>query len=349
MAENLRKPYSFSFFTALWISLISTIGLAVLEWIFFEINWVSLLIFAGFVFFFAFLIAQARTELLVYKRIKQLYKDISFLEGSTLSEDQVTTDIKALTRDVERFAETKKLEIEALKIRENYRREFLGNISHELKTPLFTIQGYILTLLDGAMEDKDKFENYLLRTEKSVERLIYIVQDLEMITRLEAGELTLDSKNFNLVSVIHAVFELLEMKASEKKISLTYDEVKKSPVWVRGDKERIQQVVTNLVANSIKYGKHKGTTEIRIEELTSEKYMVRITDNGEGFKKEDIPRIFERFYRVDKSGSREEGGSGLGLSIVKHILEAHNEKIYVESDYGTGSEFSFTISKGKKA
>ena len=219
-------------------------------------------------------------------------------------------------------------------------------MSHELKTPLFTVQGYLLTLLDGAMDDKNIRKKYLQRAEKGVERLIYIVKDLDMITKLETGDLNLELTEFNIVEVIQNVFELLEMRASKKNISLTFDALYK-PVKVIADQEKIQQVVTNLVMNSIKYGKQGGTTEVSIEDLVNNKVIVRITDNGEGIEKQHIPRLFERFYRVDKSGARSEGGSGLGLAIVKHIIEGHKEKIYVESQYGIGSEFSFTLEKTK--
>ena len=252
-----------------------------------------------------------------------------------------------LTREVKKFATDKKVEIEMLKMREEYRREFLGNVSHELKTPLFTVQGYLSTLLDGAMKDKDLRKKYLDRAEKGVERLIYIVQDLDMISKLEMGDLNLDLSEFNIVKVLQNVFDLLEMKATEKDIILMFDRKYNKPINVIGDKEKIQQVLTNLIVNSIKYGRDKGTTEVSIEDLTDDKILVRINDNGEGIEKQNISRIFERFYRVDKSGARSEGGSGLGLAIVKHIIEAHNEKIYVESQFGIGSEFSFTLEKQK--
>ena len=224
----------------------------------------------------------------------------------------------------------------------------MGNVSHELKTPLFTVQGYILTLLDGAMEDKALRKKYLQRAGKGVERLIYIVKDLDMITKLEAGDLHLNLEDFDIVELIKNVFDLLEMKAAKKNITLTFDMNYETPVMVYGDKEKIQQVLTNLIVNSIKYGKNDGTTEVSVENLIKNKVIVRVTDNGEGIEKQNIPRIFERFFRVDKSGSRKEGGSGLGLSIVKHIIEAHNEKIYVESVFGIGSEFSFTLEKSKQ-
>ena len=201
--------------------------------------------------------------------------------------------------------------------------------------------------MEGEIEDKRIREKYLERAEKGVERLIYIVKDLDMITKLEVGDLSLNIEIFDIVELIKNVFDLLEMKAAKKKISLIFDLEYKEPILVKADKERIQQVLTNLIVNSIKYGREKGTTEVSIENLIKNKVIVRVTDNGEGITKANLPRLFERFFRVDKSGSRKEGGSGLGLSIVKHIIEAHDEKIYVESELGVGSEFSFTLEKAK--
>jgi two-component system phosphate regulon sensor histidine kinase PhoR len=252
-----------------------------------------------------------------------------------------------LTREVKKFATDKKLEIEMLKVREEYRKEFLGNVSHELKTPLFTVQGYISTLLDGAMNDKKIRKKYLERAEKGVERLIYIVQDLDMIAKLEMGDLNIEIVSFDIVNLVQNVFDLLEMEASKKDILLLFDMKYNKPIMVLGDREKIEQVVINLIVNSIKYGKEKGSTEVSIENLTDDKIIVRINDNGEGIEKKNIPRLFERFFRVDKSGARSEGGSGLGLAIVKHIIEVHEEKIYVESEFGVGSEFSFTLKKAK--
>ena len=260
----------------------------------------------------------------------------------------ITTDMRTLTDEIEKFAKDKKIEIDTLKIREEYRKDFLGNVSHELKTPLFTVQGYILTLLDGAMDDKNLRKKYLQRANKGVERLIYIVKDLDLITKLEVGDLNLKLEDFDILELVRNVFELLEMKAAKKNITLTFDMDYKNPIYVKADKEKIQQVITNLVVNSIKYGQQNGTTEVSIENLIKNKVIIRVTDNGEGISKQHLARIFERFYRVDKSGSRAEGGSGLGLAIVKHIIEAHNEKIYVESVLDIGSEFSFTLEKATK-
>ncbi|NNE77640.1 MAG: two-component sensor histidine kinase [Pricia sp.] len=256
--------------------------------------------------------------------------------------------MKTLTEEIEKFAKDKKVEIDTLKIREEYRKDFLGNVSHELKTPLFTVQGYIETLLDGAINDKNVRKKYLQRANKGVDRLIYIVKDLDFISKLEAGDLNLKKDTFNIIELIQNVFDLLEMRTEKKKIILTFDMEYENPIYVYADKEKIQQVITNLIINSIKYGHNEGTTEVSVENLIKNKVIVRVTDNGEGIPKQHIPRLFERFYRVDKSGSRSEGGSGLGLAIVKHIIEAHNEKIYVESEIGVGSEFSFTLEKATK-
>jgi len=347
MSQNFKRSYRFALRTALYISVFLTILLG--GFMYFGLNsiWISLLIFAALCYLFTFLIIQYRVERFIYRRIKKVYDNVSLLDSKTLSPTQITTDMSSLTREVKKFAEDKKLEIETLKVREVYRKEFMGNVSHELKTPLFTVQGYILTLLDGAHKDKAIRKKYLARANKGVERLIYIVKDLDMITKLETGDLHLRYETFDIVELIQASFDLLEMKAAKKEITLTFDTDYEDPIYVRADKERIQQVLTNLIVNSIKYGKKGGTTEISIENLIKNKVIVRVTDNGEGIEYENIPRLFERFYRVDKSGSRKEGGSGLGLSIVKHILEAHDEKIYVESVFGVGSEFSFTMEKSK--
>ncbi|WP_340064482.1 sensor histidine kinase [Ascidiimonas aurantiaca] len=348
MARKLKKSYRFALRSSLVTSVLSTLMISLLLYIFGQFHITIIAIYATFSFTLSFFILQYRVERFIYKRVKKIYDDVSLLESTTFHNQPITTDMASLTREIEKFAKDKKLEIETLKVRELYRKEFMGNVSHELKTPLFTVQGYILTLLDGAMEDKAMRKKYLQRASKGVERLIYIVKDLDMITKLEAGDLHLNFEDFNIVELIKNVFDLLEMKAAKKNITLTFDMNYGSPVMVYGDKEKIQQVLTNLIVNSIKYGKNDGTTEVSVENLIKNKVIVRVTDNGEGIEKQNIPRIFERFFRVDKSGSRKEGGSGLGLSIVKHIIEAHNEKIYVESVYGIGSEFSFTLEKTKK-
>ncbi|WP_339835014.1 ATP-binding protein [uncultured Flavobacterium sp.] len=347
MKFNFKKSYKFATISSIYISLFLFILLLLLQFIIIEISFINIFIIVVSTFVFSFFALQYRVEKFIYQRVKKIYDDVSLLETSSFRNQPITTDMATLTREVQKFAKDKKLEIETLKIREEYRREFLGNVSHELKTPLFTVQGYLLTLLDGAMDDKNIRKKYLQRAEKGVERLIYIVKDLDMITKLETGDINLELSEFNIVEVIQNVFDLLEMRASKKNITLTFDTNYNSKILVFADQEKIQQVVTNLVMNSIKYGKENGTTEVSIEDLVNNKIIVRITDNGEGIEKKHISRLFERFYRVDKSGARSEGGSGLGLAIVKHIVEGHDEKIYIESEYGVGSEFSFTLEKIK--
>ena len=244
--------------------------------------------------------------------------------------------------------EERRSEINILKDQENYRREFLGNISHELKTPLFTIQGYILTLVDGgALKDKKVREKYLRRAAKGVDRIISIVKDLDLITQFESGIKTVDRSEFNIFDLVDNVFDLLEFESEKNNISLKLENNNNSLIYVNADLERILQVLTNLIVNSIKYGSDNGYTKVIVEDFNKEKVIVRIIDNGEGIEEEHIPRLFERFYRIDKNRSRKKGGSGLGLSIVKHIIEAHNEQIFVKSEIGAGTEFSFTLSKPK--
>jgi two-component system phosphate regulon sensor histidine kinase PhoR len=244
--------------------------------------------------------------------------------------------------------EERRSEINILKDQENYRREFLGNISHELKTPLFTIQGYILTLVDGgALKDKKVREKYLRRAAKGVDRIISIVKDLDLITQFESGIKTVDRSEFNIFVLVDNVFDLLEFESEKNNISLKLENKNNSLIYVNADQERILQVLTNLIVNSIKYGSDNGYTKVIVEDFNKEKVIVRIIDNGEGIEEEHIPRLFERFYRIDKNRSRKKGGSGLGLSIVKHIIEAHNEQIFVKSIIGEGTEFSFTLSKPK--
>ena len=244
--------------------------------------------------------------------------------------------------------EERRSEINTLKDQENYRREFLGNISHELKTPLFTIQGYILTLVEGgALKDKKVREKYLRRAAKGVDRIISIVKDLDLITQFESGIKTVDRSEFNIYELIVNVFDLLEFESEKNNISLKLENINNPLIYVNADQERILQVLTNLIVNSIKYGSNHGYTEVKVEDYNKEKVIVRVIDNGEGIEQEHLPRLFERFYRIDKNRSRKKGGSGLGLSIVKHIIEAHQEEIFVESTIGEGTEFSFTLQKPK--
>lgn len=347
MSIRFKKSYNLALKAALFITFFLVV-IALIFYAFYEqTTWWIYAIYASFTFISSFFIVQYQMDRFIYRRVKKIYDNVSLLDSSVLGNGSVATDMETLTKEVQKFAQYKKIEIDSLKEREEYRREFLGTISHELKTPLFTIESYLSTLLEGAINDKKVRVKYLQRAEKGVERLIYIVKDLDMISKLETGNLHLNYTEFNLVEAVKVAFELLEFRAEKKEISLIFDLNYDEPILVYADRDRVVQVVSNLVENSIKYGKNNGTTEVSIEDLKNDTIIVRITDNGEGIKSEFIPRLFERFFRIDKSGSRTIGGSGLGLSIVKHIVEAHHEHIYVESQYGYGSEFSFTIKKAE--
>jgi len=347
MSINFKKSYKFALNSSSLITLIITLLMSVFLLYKGEFVLLDLCLFALLCFVVVFYVVQLRLETFIYKRVKKIYDDLKLLESSSFSKSQITTDMATLTQEIDKYAKNKKMEIETLKVREQYRKEFIGNVSHELKTPLFTVQGYISTLIEGAFKDEKLLQKYLDRADKGVERLTYILNDLDMITKLETGDLILIKETFDVIKLINHVFDQLEIKASKKDITLMFDREYTEPIMVKGDKQRLQQVVSNLIVNSIKYGNTQGTTEISIENLIKNKVIIRVTDNGEGIEQEHLPRLFERFYRVDKSGSRKEGGSGLGLAIVKHIIEAHTEQIYIESQFGVGSEFSFTLEKAK--
>jgi len=347
---KIKKTYAFAFWTSLYLTIFSIILYYIIDFLLLKtpLNLKFLVLFFVIFFISVFVVIQYRLEKFIYQRIKKIYNEVSILDASDVNKTPITSDMDSLSRDVEKFAENKQAQIKRLNLRENYRKEFLGNVSHELKTPLFTVQGYLLTLADGALNDKLIREKYIQRANKGVERLIAIVKDLDLISKLESSDLTLNKQPFNIIELIQEVFELLEMKAKKRDIVLRFDKNYEYPVMVIGDIERIEQVLTNLLVNSIKYGKLNGATIVSIENYNQNKVLVKIADNGEGIEKRHQERLFERFYRVDKSRSREQGGSGLGLAIVKHIVEAHDESIFVKSDYKKGSEFSFTLEKVEK-
>lgn len=277
-----------------------------------------------------------------------LYNSVRVISDEIFQSDvdsTITTNMEDLLKKIRQYDDDQKSEISEMKKQETFRREFIGNLAHELKTPLFTSESYILTLLDGAIDDDEVNKKYLKIAGKAIHRLNLIVKDLDLITKIESGESEIQRTDFDIINLAQNVFEMLEITASKKNIKLMLEFNDKLPLRVNADNEKIQQVLTNLVENSIKYGKENGTTELVIQELTENKIIVRVTDNGLGIEEKHFNRLFERFYRVDQSGSRKGGGSGLGLAIVKHIMDAHDEKIYIESEFGVGSEFSFTLEK----
>ena len=298
------------------------------------------------IFGLSFLILQLRVRRLFFERIRQIYEDLEFETDSLIKTSPIDSDMNSFSRDLEEFVKLKRTEIETLKKEGIYRKEFVGNVAHELKTPLFSVQGYISNLLDGAMDDKELLKKYLKRAEKSVDRLTFIIKDLDLITQLESSTLKLKVTSFDIIKLTEEIIEDLEISASKRNIKIIFNKNYDKQILVEADKNRIEQVITNLVSNSINYGSEKGTTEISFESNV-EKIIVKVNDNGEGITEENMPRLFQRFFRVDVSRSRSQGGSGLGLAIVKHIIDAHNENIYVQSTVGVGSEFSFTLKKSK--
>jgi len=298
-----------------------------------------------FLFFLTFFfIIQWNIERIVKKDIIRFIKEIS--NDSNQNRDISNLNLDSATSDLIKLIQARTTEINVLKDQDSYRKEFLGNVSHELKTPLFTIQGYILTLLDGALKDKSVRDKYLKRAAKGVDRLINIVLDLDLITQFESGIKIVEKKKFDIVELIQNVFDLIEIESEKNRISLVYDKNYSNPIYVFADEERILQVLTNLLVNSLKYGVEGGRTEVSLVN-SDDKILIRVSDDGIGVHSQHLPRLFERFYRVDATRSRKKGGSGLGLSIVKHIIEAHNENIYVESEFGKGTTFSFTLQQFK--
>jgi two-component system, OmpR family, phosphate regulon sensor histidine kinase PhoR len=300
----------------------------------------------------SFIIYKYILDKFIYEKIRLIYKTIHELKTPRKQQKNIILNnndiIEQTNLEVVEWAENKVKEVADLKKLEAYRRDFLGNVSHELKTPIFNIQGYVLTLLDGGLDDPHINRKYLERTEKSIDRMISIIDDLEAISKLEAGEMKLKMEMFDIVNLCLEVVDLLEIKAEKKNIKLFLAHQYDSPVFVLADRQRIQQVLTNLIVNSIKYGTENGRTKISFFDM-DENILIEVTDSGTGIPREELPRVFERFYRGDRSRTRKsgEGGSGLGLAIVKHIIEAHNQTINVRSTLGVGSTFAFTLTKGK--
>lgn len=307
--------------------------------------------------FFAVVVAFIGAYFLVYfllerfinRKITLIYRTIR--SHKLGKEDTAAIDMKSdvlgnVNKEVIDWANSNLQEIEKLREREAFRREFIGNLAHELKTPVFGIQGYILTLLEGGLEDETINRKFLERASTAVDRMTHILEDLDVITRIESEHLKLKVKKVNLVELVEEVFQTLDIKAKEHQIKLRLDKSYEKPVWVNCDYDRIVQVFVNLINNSIVYGSENGVTEVRFHDM-DKSVLVEVADDGLGIPEEHLPRLFERFYRVDKSRSRHEGGSGLGLAIVKHIIEAHNQTINVRSTVGVGSTFSFTLDKIK--
>lgn len=315
-----------------------------------NINWVTIGIVFPTTFVLSYFIFLNTIERFIYSKIKLIYRTIHNLKlkKSDTGNKDFSMDVDILSQvrqDVIEWDRTNKQEIERLKGMEEYRREFVGNVSHELKTPIFSIQGYLMTLMEGGLHDENINENYLKKANKGVDRMIDIIDDLDEITKLESGVIEMDLKKVSILKLAQEMVSSLEINAAEKNIKLSVENyTNDSNVWVNADEAKISQVLVNLIINSIKYGVDDGHSKVKLYDL-DENILIEVSDNGQGIPEEHHSRLFERFYRTDKARTRDAGGSGLGLSIVKHIIEAHEQTINVRSTVGVGSTFSFTLKK----
>ena len=336
---KMDQSWVVSLVSSFLLMLILAIHLAVFD---FSLSFSLCTILVSSVGLSSFILVRWLVDMFIYNKIKLIYKNISdnksrpgYLEG---------VDLNQVNEDVTEWNENRENEIQKLEIRESYRRQFVGNVAHELKTPIFNIQGYIDTLLDGAIDDAQINKKFLQRANKSVSRMIHIVEDLDEITKLEGGKIEIDEKPVDITEVILDVVDQLELKAKNRGVNMIVMHPQKGRFLVQVDVEKIKQVLVNLLVNAIKYGKEGGEVLVRTYDM-DQNVLVEVADNGQGIPQKHMNKIFERFYRVDKSRDREKGGSGLGLSIVKHIIEAHNQSINVRSTEGEGCTFSFTLKK----
>lgn len=305
-------------------------------------------IIMAIVFYAIWRVIKYNIEFFIYRRIKLIYKTISHLKTNKFPQEEIDFDndiIGEVNKDVLSWARESKNEIEQLKQQAEFRKEFIGNLAHELRTPAFNMQGYLLTLLEGGLDDPNINTKYLKRADKNLERLIHLINDLDKITRIEAGADALDVIEFDIVELAKEIADYQEDRAKKRKIKIEVIPTLK-PIKAVADRRKITQVFTNLIVNAIRYGKEEGGIEIRFYDM-ADNVLVEIEDNGIGISEENIPRLFERFYRVDSSRARHSGGTGLGLAIVKHIIDAHQQTINVRSALNEGSVFSFTLSKAK--
>lgn len=336
-------PNQLSLFTALAIAIPTGIGMTVVTSTWWEGLIATVLIFAGS---YALILFSVQT--FVYRKIKLIYKLIYQTKASKREEFYYKNilpqkSIDEVREDVEAWAEQRKKEIEVLQQNEAFRKEFLQNLSHELKTPIFAIQGYVDTLLSGALYNNAVNSKFLQSTARNIDRLVNLVDDLDEISKLESGEQLLLQQNFVIQDLVKDVYDSLYIKAKEKDIKTIIKKGCEIPLNVFADKEKIRQVFINLIDNAIKYGKNGGEIEASFYKIDAKNVLIEISDDGAGISEEHLPRIFERFYRTDLARSRKEGGSGLGLSICKHIIEAHGQNIHVRSKLDVGSSFGFTL------
>lgn len=334
-----------------YISVIIALSLGSVSY-FYAQNWQHFLLIAVVSLIISFILLTNILHHHILNRISNIYKLIRSLKLGkdmkvVLAEHASEDPILSTEREVRDWAIQKSSEIDQLKEQEKFRREFLSNISHEFKTPLFAIQGYIETLKDGVIEeDMEMANNFLDKASRNIDRLTFLLNDLDQISKLETGQIIINKEKFDIVELILETVDQLIDKAKKQNINIIVDIKNNHPIFVKADKQRIQQVLVNLIDNSIKYGKQDGHTKINLYPLLDQ-ILIEITDNGYGIEEKNVPRVFERFFRTDKSRSRDGGGSGLGLSIVKHIIEAHQQTVNARSTEGIGTTFGFTLEKQK--
>ncbi len=344
-------PRQIATISALIISGVILVILLVVKLVFPSyVNWIIVIAAPVVTFISGSLVFYYFIENFIYRKIKLIYKtiyDTKIPDGDKPSKPKIKNDIIDYAEsEVIEWKKSKTKELKKRKKHEQFRKEFLGNVFHELKTPIFNIQGYLETLIDGGINDEKINYKFLKKASKNVNRMAEIVDDLQMISNLEDGSFALSDDKFDITKLVTDVIDLMEVRAKKKKIKISLKEGCDKSFNVVADRELIQQVLNNLLTNSIKYGKDNGKTQIGIYDM-NENVLVEISDNGLGIDTKHLPRIFERFYRVDKDRSRELGGSGLGLSIVKHIIEAHGQTVNVRSSPGIGSTFGLTLKKTK--
>lgn len=288
-----------------------------------------------------YLITAALIKKFIYDKIKVIYR---IIYGKANYAESTQPVLDEVLMQAEKWASTRQAEIANLKQQAQFRREFVGNLAHELRTPIFSIQGYIDTLLEGGLEDPKINYDYLSRADKNLERLTVLVQDLSAIADIESNQESMEFSKFNIISTVEEVFSTLELRAKKKKVSLSFSKTYERSIMVMANEDKILQVISNLVMNAIHYSKKNGNCTIQFSDAPN-RIVIEVKDDGVGIAPEQLPRLFERFYRVDKSRSRNDGGTGLGLAIVKHLLESHGQSINVHSELGVGTTFSFTLPK----
>ena len=345
-AKNL-SPQKLAGFTALILSGVITLGAALTT-----ADWKIIATAFALTFLVSYYLYLYTLQNFIYRKIKLIYKFIYQTKASK-REDFFNKNILPLktieevSEDVEKWASQKKEELDMLRRNEEFRKEFLLNLSHELKTPIFAVQGYIHTLLDGALDDPNVNKLFLKNATKNIDRLCRLIDDLDEISKLESGEMTINKENFTIQDMIKDVFDTLSLKANTKGIKFQVKKGCEAPIHVQADKEKVRQVLINLIDNSIKYGRTDGHTVASIYVMDDKRVLVEISDDGIGISEEHLPRVFERFYRTDRARSRDIGGTGLGLAIVKHIIEAHDQTINIRSKPEIGSTFGFTLESGE--